>query len=148
MSGPAETSASPDAGPGRRLLIDGMNVIGTRRTAGGAIVTAPCGGCSRGSNTWSPPKGEPVALVLDGKPLPDLPEGRHDGVEVFYAQRGGPNAADDRIVKLVNAQPDAFCVITSDRTLRERVEELGSPVEGASSLWRRLDRLPEADASD
>ncbi len=93
-------------------------------------------------------EGEPVVLVLDGKPLPDLPEGRHDGVEVFYARRGGPNAADDRIVELVQAQPNAFRVVTSDRTLRERVEELGSPVEGASSLWRRLDRLSGTDASD
>ncbi|HEY8545723.1 MAG TPA: hypothetical protein VIL36_11770 [Acidimicrobiales bacterium] len=46
--------------------------------------------------------GQPVVLVLD-VPQADLPEGPHDGVEVVYARRRGRDAADDRILELLDA---------------------------------------------
>ena len=45
--------------------------------------------------------GEPVTVVLDGRPF-DLPG---DGVEVRFASRRGPNAADDDIAAMVAADP-------------------------------------------
>jgi predicted RNA-binding protein with PIN domain len=87
--------------------------------------------------------GEDVTLVLDGRPLEDLPEGVHRSVQVRYATRGGADAADDRIVALVgeSSRPADVTVVTSDRALRERVTELGATVVGARSLWERLDAL-------
>jgi predicted RNA-binding protein with PIN domain len=88
--------------------------------------------------------GHPVTLVLDGRPLFDVPEGTHDGVQVLYARRGGRDAADDRIVELVGdtEHPAELSVVTSDRDLRTRVEQLGASVTGAGGLLERLDRLP------
>jgi predicted RNA-binding protein with PIN domain len=124
------------------LVVDGMNVIGSRpdgwwRDRDGAVrrllgrLQALAGR-----------DGESILLVLDGRPLGDVPEGEHDGVEVRYAARRGPNAADDRIVELVDAHadPPALTVVTSDRTLRRRVEDLGASVVGAGSLLERLDQ--------
>ena len=45
--------------------------------------------------------GDRISVVLDGRPLPDLPEGVHGGVLVAYATRAGRDAADDRIVEEV-----------------------------------------------
>ena len=125
---------------GRRWLIDGMNVIGASpdgwwRDRDGAVRRL------LGQLQRLAASGELLTLVLDGEPIPGLTEGEHDGVEVRYAIRGGPDAADDRIVALARERPDAVRVVTSDRALRRRVEELGCRVEGASALRRRLDRL-------
>lgn len=77
-------------------------------------------------------------LVLDGRPLADLPEGVHDGIDVRYARRRGRDAADDRIVELVEAEPaperSAITVVTSDRGLAARVRTLGASVEGARTI--------------
>jgi predicted RNA-binding protein with PIN domain len=84
---------------------------------------------------------EQITLVLDGRPLTDLPEGTHDGVHVRYARRRGRDAADDRIVELVEAEHarDEVTVVTSDRELTRRVRALGADVIGAGALLRRLD---------
>jgi predicted RNA-binding protein with PIN domain len=120
----------------RRIFVDGMNVIGSRpdgwwRDREGAVrrLLATLRELAVAS-------GDDVTVVLDGRPLPDVPEGEHDGVHVRYATRRGRDAADDRIVELVRDDPDAqgLTVITSDRELSRRVRELGASVEGASSV--------------
>src|SRR5690349_21645660 len=119
----------------RRWLVDGMNVIGSRpdgwwRDRDGAVrrLLGRLQALARRD-------GEPILLVLDGRPLGDVPEGEHDGVEVRYATRRGPNAADDRIVELVGAHgdPATLTIVTSDRTLRRRVEDLGAAAVGAGA---------------
>ena len=84
-----------------------------------------------------------LAVVLDGRPLSGLPEGKHQGVAVYYATRPGPNAADDRIIDLIaaDADPGSLTIVTSDRTLRERALHLRAEVVGAGALLRRLDAL-------
>jgi predicted RNA-binding protein with PIN domain len=126
-----------------RLLVDGMNVIGSRpdgwwRDRDGAARRL-VGRLRRLAEA----SGDEVTVVLDGRPIRDLPEGEQDGVEVLYASRGGRNAADDRIVEVVAAsdRPEVFHVITSDRELRSRVEQLGASVAGAGSLLERLDAI-------
>ncbi|MEX0664124.1 MAG: NYN domain-containing protein [Acidimicrobiia bacterium] len=123
------------------LVVDGMNVIGSRpdgwwRDRDGAVrrlVVKLQALALEGADT--------ITVVLDGRPLPDLPEGVHDQVEVVYARRKGRDAADDRIVELVSALPSTagVSVITSDRALAEQVKALGAQVSGAGSLLRRLD---------
>jgi predicted RNA-binding protein with PIN domain len=123
------------------LVVDGMNVIGSRpdgwwRDRDGAVrrlVTKLQALAREGADA--------ITVVLDGRPLPDLPEGVHDEVEVVYARRRGRDAADDRIVELVSELPTmvGVSVITSDRALAEQVRSLGAEVNGAGSLLRRLD---------
>ena len=128
-----------------RLLVDGMNVIGSRPDGwwrdrdGAALRLAERLQTLAGVSG----DGDEVTLVLDGRPIEGMPEGAHKDIEVLYAERGGRNAADDRIVELVasDEHPELFHVITSDRELRRRVEALGATVAGARSLLDRLDDI-------
>jgi predicted RNA-binding protein with PIN domain len=120
----------------RRLVVDGMNVIGSRpdgwwRDRDGAVRKL----LTRLQELAST-SGDDTTLVLDGRPLTDLPEGDHGGVHVRYATRGGRNAADDRIVELVgaDADPASITVVTSDRELAQRLRDLGADVVGARTL--------------
>ncbi|HWB73207.1 MAG TPA: NYN domain-containing protein [Egibacteraceae bacterium] len=121
-----------------RLIIDGMNVIGSRPDGWwrdrDAAVRRLLGQLQRLAAA-SP---QSVTLVLDGRPLPDLAEGDHGGVTVRYAERG--HSADDRIVAMVAADPDpaSLEVVTADRGLRERVGECGAGVSGPGGLLARL----------
>jgi len=124
------------------LVVDGMNVIGSRpdgwwRDRDGAVRRLLAD-----LQSLVPSDDEVVTLVLDGRPLSDVPEGTHHGVHVVYARRSGRDAADDRIVELVGAlEPSAdTTVITSDRALAAQVRDLGATVSGAGSLLRRLGR--------
>jgi len=125
-----------------RFLVDGMNVIGARpdgwwRDRDGAVRRLHAGLTAladTGDDTF--------VMVLDGRPLPDLPE--HDGpVAVRYARRAGADAADDRIVELVGADADRalMVVVTADRGLRERLAVLGTAAVGPRVLWARLDAV-------
>lgn len=81
----------------------------------------------------------PITVVLDGRPLDGLPEGVHGGVQILYAPRPGPNAADDRIVEVAEELNGDLVVITSDRALRDRILDLGGQVRPASYLLSCLD---------
>jgi YacP-like NYN domain-containing protein len=91
------------------------------------------------------PSGQPITLVLDGRPLRDLPEGEHDGIRVVYATRRGRNAGDDRLVELLATLPSSplVWVITSDRDLGDRARQLGAAVHGAATLRAASDRLDD-----
>jgi nicotinic acid mononucleotide adenylyltransferase/predicted RNA-binding protein with PIN domain len=120
----------------RRVIVDAMNVIGSTpdgwwKDRDGALRRLVGSLQERSRRT-----GERIAVVADGRPPPDLPEGVHGGVLVAYATRAGRNAADDRIVDEVrkDARPTSLTVVTSDRGLAERVQALGASVEPASTL--------------
>jgi predicted RNA-binding protein with PIN domain len=124
----------------RRLVVDAMNVIGTRpdgwwRDRDGAVRRLV-----QGLQEHARRSGDRIAVVMDGRPLADLPEGVHDGVLVAYATRGGRDAADDRIVAEVgrDRDPASLSVVTSDRELRRRVEALGARVVSAQQLLNDL----------
>ena len=126
------------------LLVDGMNVIGSRpdgwwRDRDGAVLRL-FDRLVRLAAT-----GDDVTVVLDGRPLEQLPDGMHRGVRVAYARRHGRDAADDRIIELLRELPDpaGVHVVTSDRTLARRARDLGATVGGAGELLRRLDTADE-----
>jgi predicted RNA-binding protein with PIN domain len=81
--------------------------------------------------------GDRIVLVLD-VPHPELPEGDNEGeLEVHYPRRRGRNAADERIVELLDERPGptgATTVVTSDRALVEAVRQRGASVIGARSF--------------
>ena len=123
-----------------RIIVDGNNVIGSRpdgwwRDRAGAArrLVASLQALTRSND-------DRICVVLDGRPLADLPEGVHEGVLVAYATRGGRDAADDRIIEEVarDLDPASLVVVTSDRILAERVRALGASVAGARSLLDRL----------
>jgi predicted RNA-binding protein with PIN domain len=126
-----------------RIVVDGMNVIGSRPTGWWRDRQGAARDLLRRLQRLAAVSGDYVTLVLDGRPQPDLPEGDHAGVLVVYARRSGANAADERIIDLVSEDPDpgSILVYTSDRALRRELGRLGTTVDGATVLLARLDRL-------
>ena len=120
------------------LVVDAMNVIGCRPDGwwadrDGALIrlVEDLGDA-----------GVPALVVADGAPVRDLPPGHHGPVELAYASRRGPNAADDEIAARVAAldDPSEATVATSDRDLARRVRAHGAVVVGARSFRDRLER--------
>jgi predicted RNA-binding protein with PIN domain len=121
------------------LLVDGNNVVGA--TADGwwrdrpaaarrLLVRLQCHAATRADG---------VAVVFDVA-SPDLPPGDHDGVVVHYATRRGRDAADDRILELLDARPGVPVeVVTSDRGLAAGARDRGATVTGAGAFLARLD---------
>jgi predicted RNA-binding protein with PIN domain len=127
--------------PGR-WLVDGMNVIGSRpdgwwrdRTGAMRRLTADLDALARAT-------GEPVTVVFDGRPRAIAA----DRVDVRFATRGGPNAADDDIAALaaVDDDPRSLRVVTSDADLASRARAAGAQLVGAGEFRRRLDALAPA----
>ena len=116
-----------------RWLVDGMNVIGSRpdgwwRDRRGAM--------RRLVGDLEQLDGD-ATVVFDGAPF----ELASERVEVVFASRRGPNAADDDIAARVAAddEPQALTIVTSDSELARRVERNGAAVEGAGTFRRRLE---------
>jgi predicted RNA-binding protein with PIN domain len=126
-----------------RIVVDGMNVIGSRPTGWWRDRPAAARDLFGRLQRLAAATGDDVTLVLDGPPQPDLPEGAQPGVRVLYARRAGPDAADERILDLLAEEPEpgSLRVFTSDRALREGARRLGATVDGASTLLARLDEV-------
>jgi len=122
-----------------RLLVDAMNVIGSRpdgwwRDRDGAKRRLAAQLASLAES------GHDVAVVFDGhEPVEPI---EAPGVTVHFAP-GGPNAADHRIVELLeaDAEPAGVEVVTSDADLSRRARALGADVTGSGAFRRTLDAL-------
>lgn len=124
------------------LVVDAMNVLGSRpdgwwRDRDGALrrlvdQLAPFAAARSGA----------VTVVADGRPPASLPPGRHGPLQLLYAERGGPDAADDRIVSLLAELDDQarrqVTVVTADRGLRARLAELDVGAVGPRQLLALL----------
>jgi predicted RNA-binding protein with PIN domain len=118
-----------DGGTAGRLIVDGMNVIGSRpdgwwRDRHGAMRRLVAA-LERHAT------GDEVIVVLDGAPF-DLESER---VDVRFASRRGPDAADDDIAAIAR---EGDTVVTSDAGLEQRVRERGAAVVGAGAFRREL----------
>jgi predicted RNA-binding protein with PIN domain len=120
-----------------RWIVDGMNVIGSRPTGWWRDRPSAMRDLVEELEAFAGREGEEVTVVLDGKPF-DL-EG--DRVDVRFASRRGPNAADDDIAALVAADPEpgGLSVVTSDGDLAGRVRDAGASVVGAGKFRRLID---------
>jgi predicted RNA-binding protein with PIN domain len=121
-----------------RLLVDGMNVIGSRpdrwwRDREGAMRSLV-----DALRSYSEVTGDDVTVVLDSRPF-DLPDSA-GAVQVAFAHPG-PDAADDEIVRMLRElqTPHEVTVVTSDDGLAARVREFSAQVIPAGSFRRRLD---------
>jgi nicotinic acid mononucleotide adenylyltransferase/predicted RNA-binding protein with PIN domain len=126
------------SGVSRRIIVDGNNVIGSRPDGWWRDRAGASRRLVEDLRALALRTGDRIAVVLDGRPLTELPEGVHERVLVAYARRAGRDAADDRIVEEVtrDRDPATLIVVTSDRALAERVRALGARVEGATSISR------------
>jgi hypothetical protein len=119
------------------LLIDAANVIGSRPTgwwrdrpgAASAFVShvRRAVRCER--------LVEPVVIVLEGVARRGAEEGLADGVTVLHA----PASGDDTLVRLASESADRPVLVSADRELRQRVEEVGGEVLGPRWLLDRLE---------
>ena len=115
-----------------------MNVIGSRpdgwwKDRQGAMVVL-----TDRLDRWARAHQEAVTVVFERPPPTPI---RSSLIEVTYAPRAAPNSADDEIVRLVQAdrQPSEIAVVTSDKTLAERVRRLGASVIRAEGFRDLID---------
>lgn len=122
------------------LLVDGMNLIGSRpdgwwKNRGRAMRLL-----AWELRAFAEETGEEVCVVFDGRPLDEVMRGR--GIQVQFAP-GGTNAADRRIVRIVDDHDDpaSITVITSDKALERQVRAAGASVVGSGEFRARLDEI-------
>ncbi|WEK60213.1 MAG: NUDIX hydrolase [Candidatus Microbacterium colombiense] len=127
------------------LVVDAANVVGSvpdgwwkdRAGAAGRLserlsgVAVPADAFGLGGTEWFPP----VALVIEGQAR-DL-DAVDDGVEIVRAPAEGDDAIVDEAARRVDGGAHVL-VVTSDRGLRSRVEQLGARVESSGWLRRLL----------
>lgn len=124
-----------------RLIVDGMNVIGTRPDNHWWK--------DRDKAMWwlvdllermAAADGDDIMVVFERPPRPPI---KSTVVDVRHAPRPRANAADLEIVRLLREDPDArnVRVVTSDRALADQVGALGATVEGSDSFRHRIESL-------
>jgi predicted RNA-binding protein with PIN domain len=121
-----------------RLLVDGMNVIGTRADGWWRDRDAAMARLVDRLERWSAASGDDVTVVFERKPRPPITSPL---VEVAHAPKPGPNAADDEIVRRVrdDPEPTRIRVVTSDHLLSDLVRGFGATVEPAAQFRDRIE---------
>jgi predicted RNA-binding protein with PIN domain len=122
-----------------RLIVDGMNVLGSRPDGWWRDRPAAMAALTRRLDALAAAEGIDVTVIFDGRPHRRV-EAAAEMVEVGFAP-GGPDAADREIVARLRADddPGAIVVVTSDRRLRNSVKAAGAASIGAGELLRRLE---------
>lgn len=118
------------------LVVDAMNVIGSRPDGWWHDREGAVRDLVADVRAAVDDLADLVTVVVDGRGIEQAADGY--GVEVLRAG-GGPDAADDRIVELLEASDTTATVVTADGRLRDRVTALGARVEGPSWLRRITD---------
>jgi predicted RNA-binding protein with PIN domain len=120
-----------------RVIVDGMNLIGSRPTGWWRDRPGAMRALGEELAEYAAGAEVEVTVVFDGKPIDLSAEGR---VRVMFASRRGRDAADDEIARMLAADPDpgAVEVVTSDGALARRARELGAEVVSVSAFRRRL----------
>jgi predicted RNA-binding protein with PIN domain len=127
-----------------RWLIDGMNLIGSRPDRWWNDPDRAVRDLIEELDRYAAVTEEDVTVVFDRRP-PDVSPGPHGAATVEFASWRGRNAADHEIVRMVEKDPapSSIRVVTSDRRLRERVQELGATVTSSMTFRRRLTRTAQ-----
>jgi len=118
------------------LVVDAANVIGSRPT--GWWKDRP--GAARAfaervrAATRSGQLAGPVVVVLEGKARDGVEPGAADGVTVVHAPRSG----DDKLLDLVTGSDGPVTLVSADRALCEKAEDLGAVIVRPGWLLGRL----------
>jgi predicted RNA-binding protein with PIN domain len=123
-----------------RWIVDGNNVMGARPDGWWRDRERAARGLAAQVEAFARDAGEPVTLFFDGRPR-DLGLPGDTPLRTSFADRPGPDAADQAIAEQVEADPRPadIRVVTSDRALAERVRAAGAETEGAGKFRARLD---------
>jgi len=121
------------------VIVDGNNLMGCRPDGWWRDRAEASRRLVERLGRWAARTGEDVVVVFDGAP-PAAPPAA-PGVEVRFAARRGPDAADDVIAGLVagSPAPHDLEVVTSDAALAARVRAHGARVTGARAFRDAVD---------
>lgn len=123
----------------RRLIVDGLNALGSRPDGWWRDRPAAMERLVRRLGALADQRGIEVEVVFDGRPHARVEDaGADSGVSVGFAS-GGANAADREIAARVraDADPAAVLVISSDRRLAAAVKAAGGRSAGSGRFVRR-----------
>ena len=115
-----------------------MNLIGTRPDRWWRDRDAAMLALVDQLERWAAATGDDVTVVFERKPSPPI---YSSVIEIRHAPRPKANAADDEIMRLLDAdsQPHAVRVVTSDRVLAQRAGSSGATVEGSLTFRARIE---------
>ncbi len=121
-----------------RLIVDGMNVLGSRPDGWWRDRPAAMERLTRRLAAFAVRERVALAVVWDGREHARV-AAAGEGIEVRFAP-GGPDAADREIVRMIRADgdPASLTAVSSDRRLRNSVRAAGAAGIGAGELLRRL----------
>lgn len=121
-----------------RRVIDAMNVIGSRPDGWWRDRPAAIERLVGELDRWAAGMDEAVTVVLEREPRQPLAA---EEVEIAWAPHGGPNAADQEILRRLDGwlAEGAVTVVTSDRELAAAARARGAEIEPASAFRRRLE---------
>ena len=122
------------------VIVDGNNVMGARPDGWWRDRSGASRRLVAQVRRWSIATGRPAIVVFD-RPASGLDDGEHGPVTVRYATRHGRDAADDRIVEILDDVGRPVEVVTSDRALADASRAKGATVTGAGTFLRALDDL-------
>lgn len=122
-----------------RLIVDGMNVLGSRPDGWWRDRPGAMAGLTRRLAAFAAGEGIELRVVFDGRCHRQV-AAAGAGIEVGFAP-GGPDAADREILAILRADSDpaSIDVITSDRRLRNSIKAAGARSRPAGELLRRLE---------
>jgi predicted RNA-binding protein with PIN domain len=127
-----------------RWLVDGNNVMGAGADGWWNDPVAAAARLTQAIAEWARTHPDDVTVVFDGRPEPTVAGLAGGNLVVDFARRLGRDAADDRIVEVVEevyaVEPD-LVVVTSDRGLVDRLPP-GVGVEGAGRFRTRIGLAP------
>jgi predicted RNA-binding protein with PIN domain len=127
----------------QRLLVDGLNVIGSRGDGWWRDREGAMRALVSKLDAYARKTSERLTVVLDANPFEVAGAGTE--VRVVFASPPVRDAADDEIVRLLETDPapGSVQVVTSDSALAARVKALGATVLAAGRFRDRLDELEE-----
>ena len=122
-----------------RLIVDGMNVLGSRPDGWWRDRAAAMVRLTRRLDALAAAEDIEVTVVFDGREHARVLNAG-EVVSVGFAP-GGRDAADREIVRRIRADSDpaSIVAVTSDRRLRAAIKAAGATSVGAGELLRRLE---------
>ena len=124
----------------RRLIVDGMNVIGSRPTGWWRDRRGAMSELTEVLARHAAETGDEVAVVLDSKPFSLADETRRHRRALRIRARAGRRGRRDRGHGRRRSRAGTLAVATSDRRLAARVRMLGAETITAGALRRTLDQ--------
>ena len=128
----------------QRLIVDGMNVLGSRPDGWWRDRPAAMERMTRRLAAFAAREELDLVVVWDGREHTRV-AAAGPGIDVRFAP-GGPNAADREIVRILRADPEpaSITAFSSDRRLRNSVKAAGANGAGAGELLERLSASEES----